>query len=136
MVRGPVCQTIIKSADLSGIWACTEMSKSGGKPEENLKDKLKSLFGLKDKSSQHTFIRQQTKEFIFTPEVLKVVHADFYSFNIFCILMFSGHLCLSKARIQWLARCCIFMISSEFGEYIVSSPLPPVQRHSSFYPKI
>ncbi|KAJ8319018.1 hypothetical protein KUTeg_004109 [Tegillarca granosa] len=47
------------------------MSKSSGKTEENLKDKLKSLFGLKDKSTQHTFIRQQTKEFIFTPEVLK-----------------------------------------------------------------
>ncbi|XP_060063485.1 tuberin-like isoform X3 [Ylistrum balloti] len=42
-----------------------------GKQEENLKDKLKSLFRIKDKSAPVTFQRPTVREFIFTPDVLK-----------------------------------------------------------------
>jgi len=43
------------------------------KPEENLKNKIKSLFGLKEKTAPVTFQGpRSTKEFIFTPDVLKV----------------------------------------------------------------
>ncbi|XP_021346638.1 tuberin-like isoform X4 [Mizuhopecten yessoensis] len=42
-----------------------------GKQEENLKDRLKSLFRIKDKSAPVAFQRPTVREFIFTPDVLK-----------------------------------------------------------------
>jgi hypothetical protein len=40
--------------------------------EENFKSKLKNLFGIKERSSTAAFHRPQTKELLFTPEILKV----------------------------------------------------------------
>ena len=43
------------------------------KGDENLKDKLKSIFRFsKEKSTSVTYQRPQTKEFVFTAEILRV----------------------------------------------------------------
>lgn len=40
--------------------------------EENFKSKLKNLFGIKERTNAASFHRPQTKELLFTPEILKV----------------------------------------------------------------
>lgn len=43
--------------------------------EENFKSKLKNLFGIKERTNAASFHRPQTKELLFTPEILKVSYA-------------------------------------------------------------
>jgi hypothetical protein len=64
---------MIEGATISRASRGQVMSK--GKNEDNLKDKLKSLFGLsKEKTNPVTFQKSQTKEIVFTPERLRVNH--------------------------------------------------------------
>jgi hypothetical protein len=52
------------------------MAKPPGKPEETFKDKIKSIFGIKQSTVHNVSVRPQTKEIIFTSELLREIRPE------------------------------------------------------------